>query len=132
MNRWEQRFENFLDAFGELEKALEIQDMRFVELAGTIKLYELAFELSWKSMKDYSEDIEKMSTSGSPRSVIFTMREIQLFSDEETEIWMEALESRNSLAHTYNETLAKHGEWKIRNQFFPMLSRFKAQFDKLR
>jgi nucleotidyltransferase substrate binding protein (TIGR01987 family) len=132
MNRWEQRFENFNSAFLELERALTIKQMRFVELAGTIKLYELAFKLSWKVIKDYLEDIEKYPTLGSPRSVIFAANEIRLLNEADSELWISALESRNSLAHTYNETLAKEGEWKFRNQFYPMLSQFKRQFQDLK
>jgi nucleotidyltransferase substrate binding protein (TIGR01987 family) len=106
--------------------------MRFVELAGTIKLYELAFKLSWKVIKDYLEDIEKYPTLGSPRSVIFAAKEIRLLNEADSEFWISALESRNALAHTYNETLAKEGEWKFRNQFYPMLSQFKRQFQDLK
>jgi len=132
MNRWELRFENFLQAFEELEKAIQISTLGFLELAGLIKLYELSFELGWKVLKDFEEDIEKIQISGSPRSVIFAARDIKIFSESEAEVWLEALESRNSLSHTYNETLAKTGEWKIRNQYYPMLLRFNMQFKALR
>jgi len=132
MNRWELRFENFLQAFEELEKAIQISTLGFLELAGLIKLYELSFELGWKVLKDFEEDIEKIQISGSPRSVIFAARDIKIFSESEAEVWLEALESRNFLSNTYNETLAKTGEWKIRNQYYPMLLRFNMQFKALR
>jgi len=132
MNRWELRFENFLQAFEELEKAIQISTLGFLELAGLIKLYELSFELGWKVLKDFEEDIEKIQISGSPRSVIFAGRDIKIFSESEAEVWLEALESRNFLSNTYNETLAKTGEWKIRNQYYPMLLRFNMQFKALR
>jgi nucleotidyltransferase substrate binding protein (TIGR01987 family) len=53
--RWIQRFSNFERAFLLLKEALKIEHPSIVERAGLIQFFEMAFELSWKLLKDYEE-----------------------------------------------------------------------------
>ena len=56
--RWKQRFDNFDRAFVLLREALEpgLAALSQLEKEGTIQRFEIAFELAWKTMKDYLEE----------------------------------------------------------------------------
>ena len=53
--RWIQRCSNFERSFLPLCEALKIESPSVVERAGLIQFFEMAFELSWKLLKDYEE-----------------------------------------------------------------------------
>lgn len=54
--RWIQRFNNYLWAFSELEKAVVLaksRDLSNLEKQGLIQGFEYTHELAWKVLKDY-------------------------------------------------------------------------------
>ena len=51
--RWKQRFVNFEKTFLLLERTVKIGELSEAERGGLIQFYEVSFELSWKTMKDY-------------------------------------------------------------------------------
>jgi len=53
--RWKQRFVNFDKAFQALERTVAIENPSEAERGGLIQFFEMAFELSWKTLKDYLE-----------------------------------------------------------------------------
>ena len=53
--RWRQRFTNFEKAVGALERTIQIDSLSEAERGGLIQFFEVAFELAWKTMKDYLE-----------------------------------------------------------------------------
>jgi nucleotidyltransferase substrate binding protein (TIGR01987 family) len=53
--RWKQRFTNLKKAFDGLSQALTIDNPDIVQRAGIIQFFEMSFELSWKTIKDYLE-----------------------------------------------------------------------------
>ena len=59
----------------------------------------------WKCGKDYLLDREGLDVA-SPKKVIRSLREVGLFSDEETEQALKMVDDRNLTAHTYDETMA--------------------------
>jgi len=50
--RWRQRFENFEKAYKLIERTIQIKNPSEAEKGGIIHFYEMAFELSWKMLKD--------------------------------------------------------------------------------
>ncbi|MDX1919943.1 MAG: HI0074 family nucleotidyltransferase substrate-binding subunit [Candidatus Caenarcaniphilales bacterium] len=125
-DRWKQRFGNFENALNELRQALNKDELSLLELAGTIQLFQLSFELGWKLLKDL---LEREGFSGpevisSPRRIIQTAVKSNILSDSDGYIWLEALDNRNSLAHVYDKLLAQESEAKIKNQYFPVLEDF--------
>ncbi len=114
--RWKQRFEHYQLALKELKEALKKEKYSTLERAGLIQLYELSFELAWKSLKDflYYEGIE----ANSPRSSIKQAFALGLIDDGQA--WLEGLESRNLFTHTYSASLAKQAEKFIR-MYVPLL-----------
>jgi nucleotidyltransferase substrate binding protein (TIGR01987 family) len=87
------------------------------ERAGLIQFFEMAFELSWKVLKDYLE--EEGFTVQSPRDTLKQAFQAGLL--ENGHVWMEALKDRNLTVHTYEEKIAIAVEQKIRDAYFPAL-----------
>lgn len=122
--RWHQRFQQFNNAFSLLEQAIRIQQPSVVERAGIIQFFEMAFELSWKLLKDFqqSEGFEV----NSPRSAIKLAFQNNLLEDGH--LWIQALEDRNLTTHTYNEATAVLVEQKIRDDYYPLLVTLRDTF----
>ncbi|SHJ57331.1 nucleotidyltransferase substrate binding protein, HI0074 family [Paramaledivibacter caminithermalis DSM 15212] len=72
---------------------------RSTSLKGLLLLKEYTFELAWKTMKDYLE--QEGFDVKSPRKTIQTAFQIQLITDGH--LWIDALEKRNLMEHTYDE-----------------------------
>ncbi|MDX2189674.1 MAG: nucleotidyltransferase substrate binding protein [Bacteroidota bacterium] len=105
--RWKQRFQNFEKAIFHLKEACEKNDLSNLEIAGVIQIYEFTFELGWKTVKDYLE--EKSVDVKFPRDTIKEGFAYQLLNNGDK--WMDMLEKRNLMSHTYNEknaTIAYH------------------------
>ena len=125
--RWRQRFDNFERAFRKLDLAVnthnQMPDDELIAIA-LIKSFEFTYELGWKTLKDYLEytGIEVKL----PREVIK-----QAFANELVEngqIWINMLEDRNLMAHTYNDERAKIAIDRIVNQYFSALRSFQKKF----
>jgi len=116
-DRWKQRFQNFERAYLLLKRSLDIHAPSEIERGGIIQFYEIAFELSWKLMKDFLENIG--IDSQGPKGVIKNAFRENLISDGHA--WIDALEDRNLTVHTYDEKIAKEVEFKIRNQYFRLI-----------
>lgn len=100
--RWQQRFHNLHDAFAQLARGLAIATPNDIEKQGIIQIFEFTFELAWKTLKDYLESQQVVAQF--PRDVIKEAFHYQLIRDED--VWMDMLEKRNQMAHTYDETAA--------------------------
>jgi nucleotidyltransferase substrate binding protein (TIGR01987 family) len=115
--RWVQRFDSFERAFLLLGTAISIESPSVVERAGLIQFFEMAFELSWKLLKDYEQ--KEGFTAKTPREVIKQAFQAGIISNGHD--WIEALQDRNLTVHTYQEAVAIAVEKSIRNRYFPLL-----------
>ncbi|MDH5561559.1 MAG: nucleotidyltransferase substrate binding protein, partial [Deltaproteobacteria bacterium] len=111
--RWKQRFENFEKALSLLRRINEIKEPSEAENMGLIQAFEIAFELSWKCLKDYLE--EQGHKINSPRDTIKQAFQSELIT--EGQLWLEALENRNRTAHLYDETKVAEITDMIRRQY---------------
>jgi nucleotidyltransferase substrate binding protein (TIGR01987 family) len=123
--RWKQRYQNLEKAFSSLEKALTKSSVTELERAGLIKIYELTFELAWKTLKDYLED--QAIAVKYPRDTIKEAFKYDLIEDGE--LWLEMLGNRNLMVHAYDETRAKLAQQLISEKYFQAL---KQVIEKLR
>lgn len=100
------KFDNFKRALDNLEDIYKYEEpYDNVVLTGLTALFEICFEQSWKAMKEIMElEGVKSAATGSPRSIIKDAYQIQLIQDEKA--WLDALASRNNVAHAYNEKVA--------------------------
>lgn len=100
------KFDNFKRALDNLEDIYKYEEpYDNVVLTGLTALFEICFEQSWKAMKEIMElEGVKSAATGSPKSIIKDAYQIQLIQDEKA--WLDALASRNNVAHAYNEKVA--------------------------
>ncbi|MGN0482104.1 MAG: HI0074 family nucleotidyltransferase substrate-binding subunit [Lachnospiraceae bacterium] len=100
------KFENFVHALSNLELCRKYTaPYDVVTETGLVNLFSICFEQSWKAMKEileqhgYSE-----SRTGSPRMIIKLAYSAGMIQDESA--WLELLNHRNEVAHSYNEEVA--------------------------
>jgi nucleotidyltransferase substrate binding protein (TIGR01987 family) len=115
--RWKQRYSNYKKATMQLTEFIEKNELNKFEVQGLIQCFEYTFELAWKTMKDYLE--QEGFEVKSPRSAIQTAFQIQLITDGHT--WIDALNKRNLMAHTYDEEVAKEAEELIKQKYYPAI-----------
>ena len=78
-----------------------------VVLTGMTALYEISVEQAWKAMKEILEQQGlSENKTGSPRQVLKTAYQAGMINNEE--VWLQALQARNNVAHAYNEAIAKN------------------------
>lgn len=123
--RWKQRFSNYEKATSQLTEFIEKGELNKFELQGLIQCFEYTFELAWKTMKDYLE--EEGFEVKSPRATMQTAFQTELILDGHA--WIDALEKRNLMAHTYNEEFVHEAEELIRKKYYPAI---KELYDKLK
>jgi nucleotidyltransferase substrate binding protein (TIGR01987 family) len=115
--RWKQRFSNYERSFNELSQAVARGSYDKLSQAGLIQMFELTFELAWKTLKDKLEyDGLK---ANSPRETIKLAFQNNYIRNGE--IWIEALDNRNLLAHTYDEAKSNEARDLIRGKYFFLL-----------
>lgn len=113
--RWRQRFENFDKAFQQLTYAINLFDsLSVLEKEGLIQRFEYTFELAWKTIKDYLEanDVDAKF----PREVIKEGFHFEIIDDGD--VWMDMLEKRYLLAHTYDEERFNFVTMKIKTEYY--------------
>ena len=115
--RWRQRFDNLENVICFLKGGLEKESLDPYQEAGIIQSFEFTFELSWKTLKDFLES--KGSNVVFARDVLKEAFATQMIKDGG--LWIEMLEKRNILSHTYNRKQAAHSVELIRNRYFPGL-----------
>ena len=115
--RWKQRFQNFEKAIMLLQDAVKKTSLSDLEKAGVIQFYELTFELAWKTVKDYLE--EKNVEVKFPRDAIKEGFLYEIINDGE--IWLDMLQKRNLMSHTYDEKNANLAYNLITEQYFDEL-----------
>ena len=100
------KYENFRAALRNLEDIYSYQEpYGNVVITGMVGLYKICFEQAWKAMKEILENHGyDESITGSPRTILKTAYKAGMIDDEE--LWLDALVSRNNVAHAYNEAIA--------------------------
>jgi len=115
--RWKQRFANYQKAFSQLTEFMEKDKLNKFEVQGLIQCFEYTFELGWKTLKDFLE--QEGYEVKSPRSAIQIAFQSQWVEDGHT--WIDMLDKRNLMAHTYNEEFAERSEQLIREKYYDVL-----------
>lgn len=104
--RWKQRFENLQSAFKKLQEAITVHQQMpendLIKIA-LVKAFEMTFELSWKTLKDFLNyngiDVKL------PREIIKQAFANEIITDGQ--MWIDMLEDRNLMSHTYDEERAQ-------------------------
>lgn len=101
-----------------MQSSLKVENPSQLERAGIIQFYEMAFELAWKTLKDYLTELGYEISS--PRQAIKQGFQSNILTDGHT--WIKALEDRNLTVHTHDEKKAIEVENDIRNLYAPQIN----------
>lgn len=128
--RWQQRLDNFSKALSQLDKACEQDSYTDLERAGLVQTFEFSFELAWNVLKDllFYEGYDVKV----PREAIRKSFEVDYLDENDCETFLDALDKRNLLSHTYREEVALQAETLIKERYHPMLQRLHATLEKRR
>ena len=102
-DKYRRNIENLGKALVQFSKALAEPESAIVRDA-SIQRFEFTYELLWKTVKSFLEDFHGVRAV-SPWQVFKEAFAIDIIDNED--IFLEMLESRNALAHTYNEAQAR-------------------------
>ena len=100
------KFENFISCLNNLKDIYDYKEpYGNVEMTGLVGLFEVCFEQSCKAMKEVLEDSGySEGKTGFPKQILKTAYQADMIDDEE--LWLDALVSRNNVAHAYNKDIA--------------------------
>lgn len=111
----------------QLTESIEKGELNKLEVQGLIQCFEYTFVLAWKTLKDYLEE-EGFSVK-SPRETIQIAFQSEFITDGHA--WIDALEKRNLMAHTYDEARANEAEILIREKYFQIIQELCSKLEKL-
>ena len=123
------KYENFCNALKNLNDIYNYNEpYDNVVLTGLVALYEICFEQAWKAIKEIMEQngIHE-AESGSPRQILKAAYKAGMIKDET--VWIEALVSRNNVAHAYNNAVALEIVKKSKETYHNMFSELKNEID---
>lgn len=128
--RWQQRFQNYKKALGQLLAALAEYDEHAPAIIkdGVLQRFEFTHELAWKVLKDYLEYEGHQGITGS-RSASRLAFSLGLVEDGQ--VWMDMLESRNRTVHTYDARVLEQEFAKVQQAYAPALAALANTFQAL-
>lgn len=101
--RWQYRFDNFKRAYFLLQEALDdLENLSQLEREGLIQRFEFCTELAWKTIKDYLESQNVIFKQLTPRAVLKEAIALKFLENGQT--WLDILDARNKMSHTYDFT----------------------------
>ena len=123
------KYENFCRSLSNLKEGAELNEpYTVVEQTGIAALFEICFEQSWKLMKAILEEHGRYDEKvGSPRAIIKLAYQCGMITD--CEGWLELLEARNILAHTYSDEQALAVIRRLKPEFIPLFDALKTEID---
>ncbi|WP_413526730.1 nucleotidyltransferase substrate binding protein [Marinilactibacillus psychrotolerans] len=128
--RWKQRFNNLTLAYNQLNEGMNLyhnRSMSRLEKEGLIQRFEYTFELVWKTLKDYLESEGEFIRS--PRETLKVAFQYEILGNGT--IWLEMLENRNFLIHTYSEETFEFALNKIINEYFKEICQIYEKLESL-
>jgi nucleotidyltransferase substrate binding protein (TIGR01987 family) len=126
--RWQQRLSNFSRSKNMLchISSVDVSTMDFLTIAGWIHIFDLTFELSWKTLRDYMVAQWLSDTLSFPREILsagYTHGILQ-----SPDIWLSMLANRNISTHEYDEATSLEIIKNIKNLYVQPIS---ALYDTL-
>lgn len=124
------KYDNFCKALSNLQEASKLQEpYTIVEQTGIVGLFEICFEQAWKLMKETLENHGRFEDKiGSPKAIIKIAYQCKMIENQEE--WLELLESRNILAHTYSDEQSLYVIRKLKNNYILLFENLKKELDE--
>lgn len=105
--KWHFKFELYQRALARLRELVQQVNMAGmpteVERDALIQRFEFSFELAWKTLQDYLDEMG-MERKATPNAVLIDALSSGMLHDRL--LWREMLQTRNNLSHNYGLTLA--------------------------
>ncbi len=100
-----------------------------LEEQGLIQAFEFTHELAWNTLKDFlsSRGVQNLYGSKDATRAAFKAGLI-----ENSETWMDMIQSRNLTSHTYNEATAAQIASAIRNAYYAELEAICVRLEQVR
>jgi nucleotidyltransferase substrate binding protein (TIGR01987 family) len=130
--RWKQRFENYQNAFFQLQNAIQKykkEGLNELEKQGLIQTFEHTYELSWNLLRDYLI-YQGITDIKGARDAIQLAYKYNLIEDGES--WIQILTSRNLSSHTYNEKIIEKLLKEITEKYFQNFKDLEEKFKKIK
>lgn len=129
--RWELRFKSFGKAYtllGEAVQTAQNREMSLLEKEGVIQRFEYTWELAWKTLKDYLQSQGTQLESITPRTTLREAFKANLIKGGD--IWMQALDTRNQMAHTYSIKIFEESIKLILTEYYQLFTELYSSFKK--
>ena len=126
-NNLSESYKSFVKAYEKLKEFIDTDNGTEKDQAAIIHAYEYTFELWWKSLQKYLEQMEMIDEHG-PGSTIRTAFQYGILDDGQG--YMDMLRDRNLIAHTYKENTAKDIYNNIKNKHINLIEEFIEIFNK--
>ena len=125
---WQNRFSGYQKALALLSEFINQKELPKIQRLGLIKAFDLTFDLSWNTIKDYFlyQGITGIQDS---RDAFRTAFKQGLIEDGET--WMSMIESRIQTNNTYNESVASAIAKEIINNYYNRFKELETKLEKL-
>ena len=120
--RWRYRLANYRRALALLREAMDKRSevgLNQLETEGAIRRFKFTLELAWNAMKEYLEHQGVAFDQVTPRAVIRRAYEANL--TEQGEAWMDALDARNKMSHTYDARMFEQIVGEIGNRYLAVM-----------
>lgn len=124
------KFENYCAALKNLEEIFDYDEpYGNVILTGLVGLYEIFFEQSWKAIKEILEfNGVPEGQTGSPRQILKSAYQAGIIENEE--LWLDALRTRNNIAHSYNQAISLDIVRKAKEKFYQIFVEWKKEIEQ--
>lgn len=125
------KYENFCKALSNLKSCRKLTQpySSIAEQTGIVALFEICFEQSWKLMKELLEyHGYNTQKAGSPKLIIKSAYQCGMITDESG--WLEILNTRNILSHTYDEKKAAETIKEILDKYISVFEDLKQSIDE--
>lgn len=128
-SRYINRYNTFCRSLKNLGKSLKADPKADFVLEGTVLNFNLAFDISWKVMKDILlKELGVLGFAiGSPRE---TLQQAFTNGIIDNDQWMQMLKTRNHLAHDYDGTFAAEKFQDIIKVYYPLFVKLKDDVGK--
>ncbi len=103
-----------------------VDSLSRLEKEGAIQRFELAFELAWKTLKDYLEEAGVVAQPVTPRNVIKAAFAARLLDD--AQVWIDMMLHRNLLSHTYDIKVFEAVLQAVAERYFPAFDHLREFF----
>lgn len=122
------KYDNFCRALANLREGAALEEpYTVVEQTGIVGLFEICFEQAWKTMKEVLEAHGRFA-GGSPRAIIKIAYQCGMI--QHSDGWLELLDARNLLAHTYSQEQALSVIRKVKLEYLALLEGLKTELER--